>query len=236
MVAFAFFQDENVEEGLPAAGSFQAGNSNLDTGSLVDQGFTLPWMLDDPTSTWLDYRCYVEIFLDSGLALHKPLPQGFDQTITVSNVDSLASVDVDDSDTMADETVLGTTTASLGGYTDYLQRMATSTYRFVLRGWGVRAGFKVPIPGLVSVAGVPAYPAETQHVVDNVVVGNLSGIPVYSAAWELWYYVSIPPTAPQTPPANLALHIRGDAQPPANELPIPVSQSDQSALPQGPNP
>lgn len=213
------FVDENVLVGLSPNADFQVGISDTDPGTVLETDFLLPWV-SDPATSWMDYQNELQCYLDAGLVLHKSLPQ------RVQTVDTLASSFLTDSG--MDTNVKGMNLVSHGQFTDSVQRMATSTYRFVLKGFGKRAGYPIPVPGLKSVAGVPAYPDELQWSRGNVVIGNFSGIPIFFNQWELWYFVTIPPKTQQVPPPNLAQHIRADAKLPKG-MQAPFSLQDQQA-------
>jgi hypothetical protein len=219
MARYKFLQDENAAAG--AKGNVLAGVSNIDNGSKNEIGYKLPWV-KEPTQTWIDYDCSIEVFLDAGMALHKSLPQ------TATEADTLGSVVVSPLDINMDGSTNGVNLSSNGNYTDTVQRMATSTYVFRLRGFGLRIGYQIPIPRLVKVAGINATPAERQWAY-NKAFANFGGIPVFVAEWDLWYYVSVPPKEAQLPPPNLAEHIRADAVLP-DGVQVPVSQPDPNAV------
>jgi hypothetical protein len=185
------------------------------TNVFPEDGLNLPWVIDKDSS-YLDYRCWLEVSLDAGMALHKPLPQ------SAAEVDTLATAYFLDQGFDTAAPASGVNISSFSQATDVIQRMATSTYTFILRGWGMRAGYQIPIPGLRSVGGVAAVPGEIQRGY-NVPVGNLGGIPVWFATWELHYIL---PQAPRASPGlgnqagslaapvppNPALHLRPDAK------------------------
>ncbi len=225
MSFFAEFLNQNKAVGLPANSRFQAGVSDIDNGRLIELGVKLPWTVD-PATSWLAYSCWIEVLLDAGLARHKPLPQA----ATVP--DTLASYEV--YDPSADKKVGNVNLVWQGQGEDVIQRMSTSTYTFILKGMAQRAGYQIPVPGLVTIAGVKAYPAEKQWSLGNRLVGNFGGIPVFENAWELWYYVALPPKDAQVPPPNLAQHMRGDVQLPPGVRP-PWSPTDRNSTPQNPN-
>ncbi len=205
-----------------------SGNpSDIDTlGVQPEAALSLPWVVT-PANPWLDYRIWVECLLDAGMSLHKPLPQNN------PSVDTLASVYTTDA-AMASSKA-GTNLNSSSAAVDIIQRMASSTYRFVLRGYGLRVGYPVPVPGLKSVGGVPCVPAERQWVKGNMIVSNLmGGIPVFFNAWELHYFVAVSPKNAKEPVlSNPALHIRSDAQLPTSIL-LPRAPLDQRALEKAP--
>lgn len=212
-----YFLDENQ-------GTYnQSGEvANQDDSTNVEQGVLVPWLID-PASSWLDYRCDLEVRLDPGMVCHYPLPQQ-----PTSRIDTLATADV--ADVRHETYKTGVNTIAQAAVQNLPQRMATSRYFFVLSGRAMRCGYQVPIPGLKTVAGVPAVPMAPQRAM-NTLVGNIGGIPVWLAVWELWYFVYLPPKSQQLPPANLADHIRADVQLPTG-LQVPYSQPDQSSVTQ----
>jgi hypothetical protein len=219
-MVFRFFQDENKAQGITGS-QVQAGISNADDGRIIEKGITLPWLFN-PRYSWMAYQCWIECHLDSGMVLHKPLPQSNPEP------DTLASGFVSPLDNDFESNVAGVNLKSTGNYTDVVQRMANSDYRFVLKGYGMRAGYQIPIPGLKSVGGVDAVPDERQFG-QNTIVGNCSGIPIWYAEWDLWYFVNLPPTKAQVPPPNVALHIAGDQQL-SPTIQAPYSQPDGNAV------
>lgn len=221
---FKLFLDENTAAGLtPGLNGAQSGVNNADPGTQhPENNIGFPWMMDK-ASSWMAYRCWVECELDAGMALHKPLPQ------QSQPVDTLASIFT--TDPTADTNTSGANFKSKGAYTDVVQRMATSTYIFRLRGMALRIGYRIPIPGLKSVAGVIPVPAAKQMVRDSEVVGNFSGVPLFYSEWDLWYYVTSPPKSENVPPPNMAAHIRGDAELPADDgIAVPISRPDFNAV------
>jgi hypothetical protein len=215
----SIFQDENTLRGLSKTSPFQVGISDTDPGTAFEAGFLLPWVTD-PSASLLGYQNELQCYLDSGIVLHKSLPQ------SAQPIDTLASSFL--TDAKLDTNIKGVNLISLGQFTDSIQRMATSSFRFVIKGWGQRAGYQVPVPGIKTVAGVPAYPDQLQWSRGNVVIGNYSGVPIFFNQWELWYFVTIPPKTQQVPPPNLAQHIRADAQLPKG-MQAPYSLPDQQA-------
>jgi hypothetical protein len=224
-MAFRLLLDENTAAGLSSGSAYQQGISDFDPGAPdVETGILLPWTMG-PTVSWLDYQCWIEVELDAGMALHKPLP-------SVVAVDTLGSFAPDDI-AMAQEDQEGVNLTSQGGYADVLQKMASSLYRFKLRGWGVRAGYKVPVPKLITIANVDATPAERQWSSGNRIVGNFSAVPIWRCDWDLWYYVALPPNGDEVPPSNWSEHIGDDTQLP-DGMQVPYSWPDQNSVQQPP--
>ncbi len=102
--------------------------------------------------------------------------------------------------------------AGIGAFTSYrgftplqqdtppaiIQQRSSSTYYLVMRGRAMRAGYQIPCPTIVSVAGNPAIPCNRRgQGFAQQVVANL-GVPVYSAAWSLRFAISKAPQ--QLPP------------------------------------
>jgi hypothetical protein len=252
---FRLFAPENTTQNVRGT-NLGAGISDSDNGPLIEQSLTTPWVIN-PVVSWLDYRCWIEVHLDAGIVLHKILPQAAQDvdTLAIALADptsptikpnppaiqpaSLGTVDLDQfkgSQNPQDPGAINL--KSVGTYKDFTQRMATSTYRFVLRGYGLRAGYQVPVPGLISVAGIPAIPDGKQWSLGNPLVGAYGAVPVFYNEWELWYLVSVPPRYQQKPPPNLAQHVTADQQLP-NGIQVPYSQTDQNSTPgpvEPPNP
>lgn len=202
----------------PVAGSPPDTSFNT---TFPEKQLKLPWTLN-PAASWLDYRCWVEVFLDAGMALHKPLPSSDPAP------DDLGQSDIFNPSGDSLKVGSGVNVTPTARYADVIQRMATPTYTFLLKGTALRAGYQVPIPKLVSVAGADAVPGRIQAAY-NVIVGNLSGIPLWYAQWEKHYMVTNLPTSQgnQAPvPFNPALHIRPDAQLPQT-VQVPWTQPDQ---------
>lgn len=189
-----------------------------------EDGMSLPWCID-PGSTWLDYRCAVEIQLDPGSVLHKPLPQDNPKW------DTLGSIDI--TDQAFTSGVAGVNLNSNSSAVDIIQRMASSTYRFVLRGWGVRVGYQIPIPNLLKVGNSDAVPTDPQFASQEVVGNMLGGIPLFYATWELHYIVAQSPRitqlAKQPIAPNNAAHIRPDAELPS-AVRVPTMPTDSRAV------
>ncbi len=194
------------------------------------KNLTLPWTIN-PNASWLDYNCWVEVELDAGMVLHKPLPQ------FSASVDTLATqffqdyAPVGNPDVKAPSTG-GVSIVSSSQGVDVIQRMSTSTYYFILTGYGLRVGYQIPIPGLKSVGGITAVPFGSQRAY-NKIIGNMSGIPLWAAAWRIAYMLaSCPQSGSITPvPPNLAARIRGDATLPS-AIAVPFAPVDSIQQPQ----
>jgi hypothetical protein len=193
-------------------------------------GLSLPWSIN-PAASWIDGQCWVEVLLDTGMVLHKILPQ------TTQQFDDLATTFYADNEPLAEDPdrppddTGGVNIQSNAKGNDVIQRMATSTYEFTLKGWGMRAGYQVPVPGLESVGGQTAIPDFPQWTSGNIIVANMMGIPVYYCAWEKKYMVlgplklgSIAPTPP-----NIAARIRADQSLP-DTIGVPLAPTDNNSV------
>lgn len=223
---FAVFQNENLAAGLPQRSTYQVGVSDVDDGTRMEQGITLPWPSESKAS-YVYYDCWIECELDSGIVVHRQLPQ------YSTAADSLGVADMFNTG-LETITKQGVNTISAGRFTDTTQRMAHSIYRFCLRGIALRIGYQVPIPKLLTVGGVTAIPDdEIKQKAYNKIVGNYSGVPMWKAEWSQWYTVAAPPITQQLPPPNLAEHIRASDTLPA-ALQAPWSEPDDDAVPSAP--
>ena len=223
-MAYRFFINENIAKGLPKNAPFQAGRSDVDPGQILEKGLTLPWVIN-PRYSFEAYVMWLECYLDAGLVVHKSLPQ------VAQPFDTLASGQA--TDTNLDNNILGVNLISQGSFTDTLQRMATSEYQFVLKGYATRAGYQIPVPGLKTIAGIPAYPGKLQWSLGNPIVANYSGIPIFHNRWELWYVVTVPPKKAQLPLSNLGQHITASVVLPQG-MQVPYSETDQNAVASAP--
>jgi hypothetical protein len=186
---------------------------------------TLPWPVN-PHLTWLYYNCWIEIALDAGMALHKQLPQG------PAPVDTLAEFAFDDPNIETAILDSGVDITSGRQEIDVIQRMATSDFRFILKGIAYRLAYQVPIPGIVRIGQIPAVPERVQRAY-NKVVANYCGIPLWYAIWELHYMIALPQgvsTGLVAPvPPNVAQKIRPDAELPI-AIRLPRTVTDQNSV------
>lgn len=198
-----------------------------DANSHPEDNITLPWCVS-PDATYLDYRCHVEIQLDPGTVLHKPLPQ------QAWPVDTLGSISIAAPEFFS--AVNGVNMNSASGAEDVIQRMASSTYVFVLRGWGMRAGYQIPIPSLLKIGTADAVPTNPQTATQEIVGNLMGGIPVWYAVWELYYLVATAPKIAridqQPIPPNPAFAVRPDAELP-KFVRVPRMPADQNAVAAG---
>ncbi len=223
---FAVFQNENVADGISQNSAYQVGISDVDPGTLIEQGILIPFV-SQSGATYLYYDAWLEIELDDGIVVHRQLPQ------VATAPDLLGTTDMFDA-ALEQNTTDGVNTISVGRFTDTVQRMAHSIYRFNLRGIALRLAYPVPIPVLKSVGGVPAIPDdEIRQKAYNKIAGNYSGVSLYKAEWSLWYTVSVPPNAQQVAPPNLAEHIRATDTLPTGQQ-SPWTSRDTNAVDSAP--
>jgi len=216
----AVFLDENVAAKIPKTDKFQVGISNV-----ARRGRPITTSLQTPGAkeSWLYYDVELSCRLDSGIVVHRRLPQ-VDNT-----ADSLASCIITDPNIDA-ITGRGVNLISHDNFTDVVQRMAHSQYWFNLNGQAMRVGNQIPIPGIRSIGGKVAVPHDANpQWAYNKIVGNYSGVILWYAKWSLWYTLTSAPTAQQVPPQNLAMRIQGDAKTPDGIL-APFTLPDDNAV------
>jgi hypothetical protein len=93
-------------------------------------------------------------------------------------------------------------------------------------------GYKIPIPGLVEVRGVPAVPYDDipQMAFNRIFPGgNYAGVILWEAGWSLWYTTDRPPLAKSVPAADPSAHITDQTKLPSAGLQVPYSQADGNA-------
>jgi len=218
------FIDNNVTAGVSAKANYRVGRANSDNNAELEYGINLPW-LSSATGSYLYYDCSIACMLDSGAVVHNALPQ------VNKDYDTLSTVFLEEQgvDKYIDRHI---NLKSNDQFQDAVQRMAHSRYWFVLWGQALRVGYRVPIPGVKVIAGVPAIPfdAEPQLAYNRILPGaNYSGIPVWHAEWRLWYTTAVPPTSNTIPSIDSAGHISG-AQPLPSAIKTPWSDADDNAV------
>lgn len=215
------FLIEGEKPALDKQEPFVKGVNDEDPGNIpMEVGFTLP----TPTgaANWVYYDITLGCMLDSGIVVHRRLPQ-VDRT-----ADTLASCDI--SDPSIDRlTGRGVNLISNDEYTDIIQRMAHSQYWFRLWGQALRIREQVPIPRLLKISGVDAVPHDNNpQWAFNKIVGNYSGQVLYHAQWSLWYTLATAPKSQQVPPQNLAQHVSASVLQ-KDDMQSPWSQPDDLA-------
>lgn len=222
--------NENVTKKIPVGSKFQSGISNVDPGKVLEKGLTLPAAVD-PNSSWVYFDCTIECMLDNGIVVHNRLPQ-------VNNApDTLASslLGLDDP---AFQAIAGPGVNLKGrdAYTDLVQRMGHSRYWFHIYGQALRFAYRIPIPAIKSIGGVPAIPYDKnpQMAFNRIAPGgNFGGVILWHAAWSLWYTTAQPPNSNTIPELDPSAHIKGDAPPPKS-IQVPFSRPDDNAQPSRP--
>lgn len=107
----------------------------------------------------------------------------------------------------ADETGSGRIASETNWTPDTIQVRATGTYRVALVGEAIRAGYKIPLPQLITFAGVTVTPAKQEASTDYP-IANWSGIPVYARQFRLEYDLDeAPDNATVSIPGNPAIQV-----------------------------
>lgn len=192
---------------------------DIDRSSIVETPVKLP--TPDQRANWVYYDVALGCKLDSGIVVHRTLPQ------VDSDWDTLGSCDITDPgiDVL---TGRGVNLISNDTFQDTVQRMAHSQYWFRLWGQALRVGEQIPIPCIKTIAGVDAVPHDNNpQWAYNKIVGNYSGQVLWYAQWSLWYTLASAPKSQQLPPQNLSEHTDGTS---TNEMQAPFSKPDDNAV------
>jgi len=192
-----------------------------DNGQTPETRFVMA-AIPDPRASWLEYENTLIVDLDTGMVVHKSLPQeNYD-------VDDLGTVDAYATSMPAYKSPTGgMNTISESGQSDFAQRAATSTFTIKLRGYAKRAGYQVPVPKLVSFGGVTPTLLR-QRVTSPEPVANYSGIPIFARAWEMTYQLTAPPTSQQLAPQNPAQRIAANTKPTRVMAPVSVPETERT--------
>ncbi len=200
------------------------GRSDVDPGTAVERNIGIP-RAPDSAASYVYYDCAVGSMLDSGIVVHNRLPQvnrAFDTLATVA-------LDAVDLETITD---LGVNLRCNDQYSDIVQRMGHARYWFRIWGQALRIGYRVPIPGIKTIGGVPAIPYDKnpQWAFNRIAPGgNYGGVILWHAVWSLWYTTAGPTYKDQIPEADPSAHINGTVAPPAS-MQAPVSPEDTNAV------
>ncbi len=226
------YQNNNEAYGIPTNSPYQVGKSNVDNPTpTLEDGLLLPWP-SDPDTSWVYFDWGIECMLDSGMVVHNRLPQ------INRDADTLAPLYIDNPN-FSSEMYDGVNLKCQDQYTDIMQRMGHARYWFRLYGKALRIGYKVPIPKIKTIGGVPAIPYDNapQFAFNRIFPGgNYSGAVLWHAEWSLWYTTLVPPTDSKDIPAvDFAAHIDGTIDPPISDgVQSPFSQPDDNAVPSAP--
>lgn len=218
------FQDNNVVAGLGQTNQFQVGVSDTDDDSNIEQSVHIPWP-SNPGASYIYYDCTVGVMLDSGIVVHNRLPQ-------VNNApDTLSAIDLD-AENLQTYAGTGVNLKCADQYLDIVQRMGHSRYWFRLWGQALRVAYKVPIPSIKYIGGVPAIPYDEnpQWAFNRIFPqGNYGGVILWHAAWSLWYTTALPPTSQTIPVSDPGAHIDDGVTLPTTGIQAPYSQADGDA-------
>lgn len=83
---------------------------------------------------------------------------------------------------------------------DTIQSSGPSRHSFSMSGYAIRAGYPIPRPRVINVGGqTPVERSAEYHCED---MGSSFGVPVYGAAWDVFYELPAPPST-VNPPTKL---------------------------------
>lgn len=174
----------------------------------------------DPATSWLAYDLKVRLLEDDRIAVHKPLQQrsppqpvppldGFLGSAETTAVGAGPVRQVGNSAGVAGlasgGSAVGVPGAGVTSSTlDLVQRVSAPNYTFILQGMGVRVGFPVPIPRVLSVGGIAV--TQAWQDVSQDVLCMASGVPIYRSTWTSAYVLPASPQGglplPETPIAG----------------------------------
>lgn len=172
----------------------------------------------DPNYSWMNYSCWLEFDGSPGTSRLKSLPSGKPPIQGLGNQDVGPKVAVLQQRPFLNAPPQNALQANLQGngrlanqmatpVSDTIQQRCTPTYKVALCGYAVRAQYKIPLPMLASIAGVPPVPSHQWAEVDKV-IANWSGVPMYSRQWRLEYDLDkLPTDADIVTPGNPAVFI-----------------------------
>lgn len=216
------FLNNNLAAGIPVNAPIQVGVSDTDSGTVNEQGITIPWPTS-PVGSWVYYDCTISAMLDSGIVVHSRLPQ------VNNSADTLASCFFDQP--KLENQVGGVNLNCQDQYRDIVQRMGHARYWFRIWGQALRVGQRIPIPGIKTIGGQPAVPYDQnpQWAFNRIVPrGNYGGIPLWMARWSLWYTIATPPTNKPIPSKDPSAGITDTTAIPSG-VQVPISQPDTNA-------
>lgn len=170
-----------------------------------------------PSNSWLFYQIWLVWNERSGAVRHKLLLPPDDSAARNPAVPESGPTPaggvwggrLGSDDSIRDQTGPGVKPAEGKGSrtTDPVQRPVGPSRRIWLKGWGVRLGYRVPVPILKTVGGTPVI--EVERWIEEKPASAIAGIPIYRTAWSIEYMVPGAPTGVIEIPANPILGIDG---------------------------
>ncbi len=168
-----------------------------------------PWEIvipcPPPGSSWYHFENHLVISFDDHTVQHQPLPPAANK----APQPSLGDADPNGPNPFA----MPPPSSPEPSNRSIVQKRAKRRVHVWMFGRAIRICYEIPAPGLVSIAGVPAIPANRmgQEYFSMVTLGNF-GEPIYGASWCLrWILTDIPqgpirpPVNPQAPTTNIPL-------------------------------
>jgi hypothetical protein len=189
--------DLGVDEGKKPVtpGNERLLNPALD--QAIKDLFPLP---PPPEKSWIQYRNQIHVVPNDEVAVQTALPSTL-KTIGNFLLNPLAA-----------GAAAGQAVANRGGKT-VVQKRAQTGFYILMKGTAIRAGYPIPEPRLLTVAGIPAIPANNKEWGDGFLaatVGNW-GVPLVKASWQMRYVLTDVPQKPIAQPPNPMLEV-GDVK------------------------
>lgn len=198
-------------------------SQNAEIKSMYEQAVTTP----DPPNSWVHYECEISLETDAGTVSVRRLPSssltsstdlfGKNADVGGAVINGLdlpqmpAAAGGGDTapaaGSMYTPPTIGTlqpsSTGSSSGSSDALRRTAPVCYVY-LRGVGIRAGYPVDPPRLLTVNGVEAIPANRLDRGEGMAKGIKANahVPLHYTRWNLRYLLNEVPTGPLPVPPN----------------------------------
>ena len=169
----------------------------------------------NPKNSWLDYKVWLRYHERSGAVRHKLLLGADDgaarqpsQPEARPGAQYVWGGKLGSDDSIREQLGPGVAAAEGKGTrtSDPVQRPTGPSRRIWLLGYGVRLGYRVPVPRLLSVGGVT--PIEVERWIDESPTSAIGEIPVYRTQWSIEYMLPSSPGIIEIP-ANPILGIDG---------------------------
>jgi hypothetical protein len=138
----------------------------------------------DPSASWLYYANRLELVMKGNVVRHRPLGARGGNTDPGPDATGGSTTDLGSAQGNLASTIQNV-------IPDTFQRPGSAAYKVRMIGRAMRVGFRIPVPQLVSVGGVPvelAYDVSSEEV-----LGSAGGIPIFGSRWRREYLLATAP-------------------------------------------